>query len=170
VSVFFDTMLGFAAKGGLVMAAYAKVHIGLYPEHIQYASEPSEVIYAGSIVDSRIFPSIVDGYGSTPFFFIRVPRMIGTHGVLIFQDCPDRLYLAGMAVPEQYFGTGVASLLLGKLEKIAQERGKESTALKTLLCNHRARRFFAKHGYIEHEAPNYYGQEDWVIMIKKITA
>lgn len=149
----FDIIFWFAAKGGVTMAAdqnrVTEVHIGLYPEYVYYVGEPSEAIYAGSIVDSRECPSAVDGYGSIPFSFIRVPRIIGTKGVIVFQECADRIYWAAIAVPEKYFGTGIAEMLLDRLESIASERGKAVVAGTVWPSNTRSRRFVLKHSYAE---------------------
>ncbi len=72
-------------------------------------------------------------------------------------------------VSARYRRKGVASMLLGELEKIFVETGVKACYLEVRLENVAARRLYKKHGYVEVERlRNHYGRGVHGIRLKKL--
>lgn len=85
-------------------------------------------------------------------------------------DRPRRAgHVLNIAVKKEYQGKGVGTMLLEEVERRFIEKGSDIAYLEVRESNHRAREIYKNRGYeFVRIVENYYGDEDGIIMSKKL--
>jgi ribosomal-protein-alanine N-acetyltransferase len=79
-------------------------------------------------------------------------------------------HILNIAVKSQYQGKGIGTILLNEVEKRFTEKGASVAYLEVRESNKRAQQVYNHRGYeYIRKASNYYGDEDGLIMIKKLS-
>lgn len=93
--------------------------------------------------------------------------VVGYGGITIAADSAD---VENIAVTEAYRNSGVATAIIGELEKIARERGVEKLFLEVRVSNAPAMSLYLKCGFIGAYARAHYypGGEDCLVMVKEL--
>jgi len=94
-----------------------------------------------------------------------------TVGEIESMDADNKVgHILNIAVKKEYQGKGVGSMLLSEIERRFKERELGSSYLEVRKSNQRARSLYVKRGYeYVRTAENYYGDENGIIMAKKLT-